>query len=91
MKTSLLRILTAIFCLGLFACGSKLTNANFEKINTGMSKIEVEAVLGTPTTVSSQDIPLLATSEYHYKQGNNEVIIIFVNDKVVSKQAQLQN
>lgn len=91
MIQSFVRIIPLLLALMLLGCGSKLSNANFEKIQAGMSKAEVEAILGTPTKVTTQDIPLLSTSEYHYKRGDNEVRIIFVNEKVVSKQAQLQN
>ena len=51
----LMGLLGALVALGLFACqrdaltGSKLTLDNFNKVTTGMSKVQVEAVLGAPT------------------------------------------
>src|SRR5205814_2816678 len=62
-RIHLLGLLCAAFALlSLGACnrnllsGSKLTSANYDQITLGMSKVQVENILGKPTSVDSKDM-----------------------------------
>ena len=69
----------------LVACGSKVNQANFDKIQTGMTQEEVIAILGSPSESSSIDIVGLSgtSSEWISKEGT--ISIQFVNKKVRAK------
>jgi len=65
MKTARLRSLSAamlVFALALSAvgCGGKINQANFAKVNTGMSAAEVEAILGPSTEQGSAAVAVPA-------------------------------
>jgi predicted Abi (CAAX) family protease len=82
-------ILTAllIFALGLSGCGaSKISKENFDKIQTGMSQGEVQAILGEPTESSSVDVALFSGTTSTWKEGDTAITIQFVNGMVVAKQ-----
>src|ERR687891_558288 len=69
--------------------GSKLTLANYNQITTGMSKAQVEKILGPPTKVESKDMILFHKTTYRYEEGNKFAIITFKNDEVESKDTNL--
>lgn len=74
----------------LFACtGPRLTQANVDQISEGMSKKQVESILGPPTTVETKDFMLLKRTTYMYQQSNGAVTILFKDDKVVAKSSTL--
>ena len=73
--------------LSLISCGgSKLTQENFEKIQTGMTLAQVQAILGEPTESSSVDVAVFSGTVSKWKQGDVTITIQFVNGKVVAKQ-----
>ena len=77
-------MLAVVTLLGvvLTACNSKrLRKANVDEVAEGMSKKQVESILGPPTTAEK--------ATYIYTQGKESVTIIFKDDKVQSKVSTL--
>ena len=69
--------------------GSKLTLANYNQITPGMSKTQVEKILGPPTSVETKDIIIFKKTIYRYEDGKKFAIITFKNDEVESKDTNL--
>jgi outer membrane protein assembly factor BamE (lipoprotein component of BamABCDE complex) len=69
--------------------GSKLTSANYDQITLGMSKTQVEAILGAPRTIDSKDLVPFKKTTFRYENGRNFAIIAFKNDEVDSKDTNL--
>ncbi len=93
MKPSNLRvpILSLLIAAVLLAScsGPKLTLANYNKITTGMSKTQVEKILGPPTSVEKTDMFIFKKTTYRYEDGKKFAIITFKNDEVDSKDTNL--
>ncbi len=82
--------LVAFLALALSGCNSKtLTKANVDEVVEGMSKKQVESILGPPTTVETKDFVLLKKTTYIYTQGKESVTVVFKEDKVQSKVSTL--
>jgi outer membrane protein assembly factor BamE (lipoprotein component of BamABCDE complex) len=80
----------AVLSALLFACtGPRLTQANVDQVSEGMSKKQVESILGPPTVVDAKDFMLLKRTTYTYRQSNGAVTILFKDDKVVAKSSTL--
>jgi outer membrane protein assembly factor BamE (lipoprotein component of BamABCDE complex) len=77
--------------LALTSCNSAktLTKANVDEVAEGMSKKQVESILGPPTTVDTKDFVLLKKTTYIYAQGKESVTVVFKDDKVQSKASTL--
>jgi SmpA / OmlA family len=95
-KTRLLGLSCAMLALlSLGSCdrdllsGSKLTSANYDQITLGMSKTQVQTILGTPTTIDSKDLVLFKKTTFRYENGKKFAIITFKNDEVDSKDTNL--
>jgi SmpA / OmlA family len=69
--------------------GSKLTPANYDQITTGMSKAQVEHILGPPTTMETKDMVIFKKTTYRYEDGKKFALITFKNDEVDSKEGNL--
>jgi outer membrane protein assembly factor BamE (lipoprotein component of BamABCDE complex) len=67
--------------------GSKLTLANYNQITPGMSKAQVEQILGPPTKVETKDMVLFHKTTF--EDGQKFAIITFKNDEVESKDTNL--
>ena len=87
-----------IFALVLFAftscergtlSGSRLTSANYDQITTGMSKSQVEKILGAPTTVETKDVIIYKKTTYRYEEGTKFAVVTFKNDEVDGKDTNL--
>ena len=80
-----------ILALTVTACNpsKRLTKANVDEVAEGMSKKQVESILGPPTTVDTKDFVLLKKTVYVYAQGKESVTVIFKDDKVQSKASTL--
>ena len=78
------------FTFALAGCNSskRISKANVNEVAEGMSKKQVESILGLPTTVDSKDV-LLKRTTYIYTQGKESVTIVFKDDKVQSKASTL--
>jgi len=95
-KTHLLGLLfAALALLSLGACsrsalsGSKLTSANYDQITLGMSKAQVQTILGAPTSIDSKDVLIYKKTTFRYEDGKKFAIITFKNDEVDSKDTNL--
>ena len=80
-------ILVMVICMSLVSCiGSPISQENFEKIQTGMSLAQVQAILGAPTESSSVDVAVFSGTVSKWKALDVTITIQFVNGKVVAKQ-----
>ncbi|MFR0674141.1 outer membrane protein assembly factor BamE [Enterobacterales bacterium AW_CKDN230030176-1A_HGKHYDSX7] len=74
-----LRSLTVLsLCVALAAC-SKLTQENYAKLETGMTRVQVEQLLGKPTECSGA----LGISSCTWGDENRFVSVQFASDRVV--------
>jgi outer membrane protein assembly factor BamE (lipoprotein component of BamABCDE complex) len=69
----------------------RLTRANVDEVAKGMSRKQVESILGPPTSVDSTDLLITKKVTYIYRQGNESVTIVFFNDEVASKESSLHD
>ena len=91
-----LGLVLAVFVLAsLGACnrnplsGSKLTSANYDQVTLGMSKAQVETILGSPTSADTKDMVIFKKTTYRYEDGKKFAMITFKNDEVDSKDTNL--
>ena len=75
----------AILILVLAACGSRLSQENFDKIREGMSQKEVRDVLGEPVNAEGSSFLGISGGEAVWKDNKTVITVHFLNDKVVSK------
>lgn len=97
IRQSTIAILAAIgLTLSLIGCiGSKVNQANYDKIETGVTGLKTEKVkeiLGEPTEQQSGGIGLggvgIEGRTMTWKDGNRSITIIFLNDQAVTKSQQ---
>ena len=69
--------------------GSKLTSANYDQITNGMSKSQVETILGKPTSFDTKDMLIFKKTTYRYEDGKKFAVITFKNDEVDGKDTNL--
>jgi hypothetical protein len=69
--------------------GSKLTPTNYDQVVNGMTKAQVERILGAPTTIETKDMVVFKKTTYRYEDGKKFAMIIFKNDEVESKDGNL--
>src|SRR6516164_8404898 len=80
----LILVLMLVFVLD--SCiGRRITPANVDQVTEGMSKKQVESILGPPTSVETKDFLLLKRTTYVYRQSNGTVTVLFKDDKVAAK------
>ena len=85
-------ILVLMLVFMLDSCiGKRITKANVDEVTEGMSKKQVESILGQPTTSKTEDPTILKQTTYVYRQGKDTVTIVFKDDKVQSKDSTLSN
>jgi len=83
-------LLVALFAWS--ACqGKRLTRANVDEVSKGMSRKQVESILGPPTSVDSTNLLVTKKVTYVYQQDDESVTIVFFNDEVTSKESNLHN
>ena len=71
-------------------CSDKrITKANVDEITEGMSKKQVESILGPPTSIDTKDFVVTKMTTYSYRQGKDTVTIVFKDDKLQSKDSTL--
>ena len=94
-KKQLRLVLAVLVLASLGACnrnplsGSKLTSANYDQITLGMSKAQVETILGSPTSAETKDMVIFKKTTYRYEDGKKFAMITFKNDEVDSKDTNL--
>ena len=83
-------LLVLVSCDRNSVTGSKLTLGNYDQITAGMSKAQVERILGPPTTVETEDMMIFKKTTYRYEDGKKFAMFTFKNDELDSKEGNLQ-
>ena len=87
-----MRLLLVLLIALCVSCSSKrITKANVDQVTEGMSKKQVESILGPPTSINNQDFVIMKKTTYVYRQGKDAVTIIFKDDKVQAKDSTLSD
>lgn len=76
-------LLVLLLALSVSCSSKRFTKANVDEVAEGMSKKQVESILGPPTS--------RMTDVYVYRQGKDTVAIVFKGDKVQSKKSTLSD
>jgi outer membrane protein assembly factor BamE (lipoprotein component of BamABCDE complex) len=77
-----------VLIIGIGACsGKRITKANVDEVTEGMSKKQVESILGSPSSIDNKDFIVMKKTTYVYRQGKDSATIVFKDDKVQSKES----
>jgi len=68
---------------------SKLNRANYDQIREKASKEEVQAILGPPTSTSTEDKLIYKRTTWRYTEGGKYINITFKNNELDSKDTNL--
>ena len=80
--------LLLVLVIGIGGCsGKRITKANVDEVTEGMSKKQVESILGPPSSIDNKDFIVMKKTTYVYRQGNDSATIVFKDDKVQSKES----
>jgi outer membrane protein assembly factor BamE (lipoprotein component of BamABCDE complex) len=71
--------------------GRRITKANVDEVTEGMSKKQVESILGQPTSSKTEGPTTIRQTTYIYRQGKDTVTIIFKDDKLQSKDSTISD
>jgi SmpA / OmlA family len=86
------RLVLVFLVVVCVSCGGKrITKANVDEVAEGMSKKQVESILGPPTSINNEDFIIMKKTTYVYRQGKDSVTIVFKDDKVQSKDSTLSD
>jgi hypothetical protein len=69
--------------------GSKLTVNNYDQVAAGMSKAQVERIMGPPTTSETKDMLIFKKTTYRYEEGPKFALFTFKNDELDTKEGNL--
>jgi len=86
----LVYLFVAVSCNQSVVTGSKLTHSNYDQIANGMTKAQVERILGPPTTAETKDMMVFKKTTYRYEDGKKFALLTFKNDELESKEGNLQ-
>jgi outer membrane protein assembly factor BamE (lipoprotein component of BamABCDE complex) len=84
-------LLLFLLALAISCSGKRITKANVDEVSEGMSKKQVESILGPPTSMNNEDFVIMKKTTYVYRQGKDTVTIVFKDDKVQSKDSTLSD
>ena len=84
-------MLVLLLMLAMSCSGKRITKANVDQVTEGMSKKQVESILGPPTSLRTEDFVIMKKTTYVYRQGKDTVTVVFKDDKVQSKDSTLSN
>ncbi len=84
-------VLVLLLVLAVSCSGKRITKANVDQVTEGMSKKQVESILGPPTSLSTEDFVIMKKTTYIYRQDKDTVTIVFKDDKVQSKDSTLSD
>jgi len=84
-------LLVLLLALVIGCSGKRITKANVDQVTEGMSKKQVESILGPPTSLNTEDFVIMKKTTYVYRQGKDTVTIVFKDDKVQSKGSTLSD
>ena len=79
-----------VVLLAFSGCQKRLSKANVDEVTPGMSRKQVESILGPPTSIDSTNLLVTKKVTYVYHQGNESVTVVFFNDEVSSKESNLR-
>ncbi|MFZ0917829.1 MAG: outer membrane protein assembly factor BamE [Candidatus Udaeobacter sp.] len=82
-------VLVLLVMLSLSCSAKRITKANVDQVADGMSKKQVESILGPPTSLRTEVTTKMTT--YVYRQGKDTVTVLFKDDKVQSKDSTLSD
>jgi outer membrane protein assembly factor BamE (lipoprotein component of BamABCDE complex) len=83
-------LLALVLAIGISCSpGKRIAKDNVDEVEQGMSKKQVESILGHPTSITNDAI--MKQTTYVYRQGKDSVTIVFKDDKVQSKESTLSN
>ena len=68
---------------------SKMSRANFDQVHDKMSKEEVKAILGSPSSMSTEDKLIYKRTTWRYMEGDKYINVTFKNDELDSKDTNL--
>ena len=86
------RLVLVLLVMLSFSCsGKRITKSNVDQVTEGMSKKQVESILGPPTSLTTEDFVIMKKTTYVYRQGKDTVTIVFKDDKVQSKDSTLSD
>ena len=90
---SIFRFLLVLLLALAVSCtpGKRITKANVDEVTEGMSKKQVESILGPPTSINNEDFVIMKKTTYVYRQGKDTVTIVFKDDKVQAKDSTLSD
>jgi outer membrane protein assembly factor BamE (lipoprotein component of BamABCDE complex) len=83
--------LVLLIALSLSCSSKRIAKANVDQVTEGMSKKQVESILGPPTSLKTEDLVITKKTTYVYRQGKDTVTIVFKDDKVQSKDSTLSD
>jgi outer membrane protein assembly factor BamE (lipoprotein component of BamABCDE complex) len=84
-------VVVLLLVFGVSCSGKRITKANIDQVTEGMSKKQVESILGPPTSLSTEDFVIMKKTTYIYRQGKDTITIVFKDDKVQSKDSTLSD
>ena len=86
MKSLVIALLLVSVPMVLVACGSKVTKANYDKIEAGVTTYtEAKKILGKPDTDSTTELLGVRGGVAIWKSGGKTITLTFLNDKVTLK------
>lgn len=91
-KVSLLIWVCGVLLIGGCNNGSpvsKINRANYDQIHEKSSKEEVQAILGPPTSTSTEDKIIYKRTTWRYIDGDKYINLTFKNDELDSKDTNL--
>ena len=95
MRTTGFLVLLFLVLLGDSGCnrnpltGSQLTLANYNKVSPGMTKTQVEQIMGPPTSMETKDVLIFKKTTYRYEDGSKFAMFTFKNDELDGKDGNL--
>ena len=88
-RVSLALLVGLTLLVGNSCSEKRITKANVDEVIEGMSKKQVESILGPPTSIDNKDLIVMKKTTYVYRQGKDTVTVVFKDDKVQSKESTL--
>jgi SmpA / OmlA family len=92
-KSFVIRVMLVLMLMLLVegCIGKRITKANVDQVTEGMSKKQVESILGQPTSSRTEGPTIIRQTTYVYRQGKDTVTIVFKDDKVQLKDSTLSD
>ena len=84
-------LVVVLMALSVSCIGKRITKANVDEVTEGMSKKQVESILGQPTSSKVEGPTTIKQTTYIYRQGKDTVTIIFKDDKLQSKDSTISD